>query len=79
MTDFPADKGLEGGACNRSACLRRPAVWYNHGSYAWYCADCRKLIEFDAFNRRDWDLYWFERKGHPQFETREMMDKRKAA
>lgn len=72
------DKGKEGGSCNRSRCQTSPAIWYNHGSYSWYCADCRRTIEFDSFNKRHWDRDWLPRVGHPQFETREMMDARNA-
>jgi hypothetical protein len=77
--DLPLDapekpnKGLEGGACNRRSCQREPALWYNHGSYAWYCDECRRDIEFDPVNKRGWDLQWLPECGHPQFETREMM------
>jgi hypothetical protein len=71
------NKGQEGGACNRTLCQDEPADWYNHGSHAWYCARCRRDIEFDAFNKRDWDRNWLPAKGHPMFETRAMMDARK--
>ena len=72
------DKGQEGGSCNRRACQAPGAIWYNHGSYAWYCPGCRRDIEFDAFNKRDWDQNWLPRVGHPMFETREMMTARGA-
>jgi len=71
-------KGKEGGACNRTACQAEPAIWWNHGSYSWYCADCRHDIETDAFNSRDWDRNFRPRLGHPMFETREMMTARGA-
>lgn len=80
--DLPLDapekpnKGHEGGACNRRACQAEPANWYNHGSYSWYCDDCRVDIEFDVVNHRDWLTRWQPECGHPQFETREMMNKR---
>lgn len=73
-----ADKGHEGGSCNRSRCQAAPALWYNHGSYSWYCADCRRDIQFDRLNLRDWQTNWEPRVGHPMFETREQMDQRKA-
>lgn len=73
-----ADKGQEGGSCNRTLCQAPGAVWYNHGSHAWYCAGCRYDIEFDSFNKRDWDTKWLPKKGHPMFETREMMAARAA-
>jgi len=72
------NKGLEGGACNRGRCQAEPALWYNHGSFAWYCADCRQAIQFDRFNFRDWNANWFPNCGHPMFETREQMTARAA-
>lgn len=77
--DEAKDKGQENGSCNRAACQRPGAIWYNHGSHAWYCQNCRSDIEFDPFNKRDWDQNWFPKKGHPMFETREMMDARQKA
>jgi len=80
--DLPLDaaekpnKGLEGGACNRRSCQAEPALWYNHGSYSWYCADCARDIGQDTFNLRDWKLRWEPQCGHPMFETREQMDAR---
>ncbi len=70
-----ADKGHEGGSCNRRRCQAPNAIWFNHGSLSWYCADCRKDIEFDSFNFRDWNK---DNRGHPMFETREMMNARAA-
>lgn len=72
------NKGKEGGACNRALCQAEPANWYNHGSCSWYCYDCAIAIGQDAFNLRDWQRNWQPRLGHPMFETREMMDERKA-
>jgi hypothetical protein len=80
--DLPIDaahkpnKGLEDGACNRQRCQAEPANWYNHGSYAWYCADCRNDIQFDDVNLRHWEACWQPECGHPQFETREQMNAR---
>lgn len=75
MTD-KTDKGQENGSCNRSACQKPGAIWYNHGSHAWYCEGCRRDIEWDSFNKRDWAQNWFPKKGHPMFETRAMIDAR---
>lgn len=71
------NKGREDGACNRQRCQSEPARWYNHGSYAWYCDDCRHDIGEDSFNKRNWEQAWQPTCGHPQFETREMMNSRK--
>lgn len=78
MYDGPekADKGKEGGSCNRTRCQDAPALWYNHGSYAWYCERCRNAIEFDSFNLANWNQEWRPKLGHPMFETRAMMDAR---
>lgn len=70
-------KGIEGGRCNRTACQKTPALWYNHGSLAWYCEECAIWIGQDAFNLRDWEQNFEPKCGHPMFETREMMEKRK--
>lgn len=80
--DLPLDapekpnKGKEGGACNRRSCQAEPALWYNHGSFAWYCEDCADAIGFDHVNLRHWQHNWQPKYGHPQFETREMMNTR---
>lgn len=70
------NKGHEGGACNRERCQAEPALYWNHGSYSWYCADCARDIGEDPVNKRGWDRDWLPRVGHPQFETREEMDAR---
>jgi hypothetical protein len=70
------NKGQEGGACNRQRCQAEPAIWYNHGSYSWYCSDCRHTIETDSVNALGW-VQDFGHLGHPMFETREMMNERK--
>lgn len=72
-----ADKGLEGGSCNRTLCQAPDAIWYNHGSHSWYCADCRQAIEFDHVNKRHWDARFRPECGHPQFETRAMIEARR--
>ena len=72
------DKGHEGGSCNRTRCQTSPADWYNHGSYSWYCEDCRIAIEFDRVNYAGWHRDFFPRLKHPMFETRKMMDDRAA-
>lgn len=66
-----ADKGQEGGSCNRTRCQDAPAIWYNHGSYSWYCENCMRDI-YDEWAKRHW-LKDFPNAKHPQFETREMM------
>ena len=68
-----ADKGKEGGSCNRSLCQDAPANWYNHGSYSWYCKSCREQIQFHRFNLRNWQAKHQPKCGHSMFETREMI------
>lgn len=74
-----ANKGQENGACNRFQCQDEPALWYNHGSHAWYCEGCKDAIGGDWVNKRDWELRWQPKLGHPMFETREQIDVREAA
>lgn len=50
---MPADKGKYLGSCNRSACLRPGATWWNHGSYAYYCGSCARELNEDVVNKRD--------------------------
>jgi hypothetical protein len=38
------DKGLFGGSCNRRACQRPGATWFNHSTRAHYCEDCAQAI-----------------------------------
>lgn len=71
-----ADKGQEGGSCNRRRCQCSPANWYNHGSLSWYCEECKDQIYDDVGQR-----YWkqdFPNAEHPMFETRAMIAARKA-
>ncbi|AHC30545.1 hypothetical protein CC53_gp128 [Rhizobium phage vB_RleS_L338C] len=72
------DKGHEGGSCNRGRCQSSPALYYNHGSFSWYCLDCRNQIALDPVNRRSWQKDFEPTCHHQQFETRAEMDKRKA-
>lgn len=52
-----ATKGTFGGLCNRSACLRHDAYWWNRGSYAYYCEDCAYLINKEFRHRDDVENY----------------------
>lgn len=72
-----ADKGKEGGSCNRSRCQAPQAVWWNHGSFSWYCESCMRDI-YDDWAKRMWKKD-FPNVDYPMFETREMMDKREGA
>ena len=68
-----ADKGLEGGSCNRTRCQALDAIWWNHGDHSWYCEDCKRAIGDDPMNKRDWNTMLRPHYGHDQFETRAMM------
>lgn len=70
------DKGAKHGSCNRTRCQAPNAIWYNHGSYAWYCEDCMRQIGHDPWNLKDWNAMFYPRLKHPQFETVEMMQAR---
>ena len=70
------DKGKHMGSCNRTRCQCGPARWWNHGSYSWYCDDCKRDIGEDPVNKRHWEKD-FAHLGYPMFETQEMMDARK--
>lgn len=47
------DKGDFMGSCNRSACLKPDANWYNHGTSRYYCKECAHWLNCDEFNKRD--------------------------
>lgn len=36
--------GIYGGVCNRTACRRVPATWWNRGSRMYYCQSCARKI-----------------------------------
>lgn len=40
----PAKGQVHGGECNRTACRRQRAVWWNTATYGFYCADCARGI-----------------------------------
>lgn len=41
---FPVNKGHLNGCCNRSACLKPGAAFWNTSTEAYYCADCARDI-----------------------------------
>lgn len=50
-------KGHKNGLCNRSSCLSPDnVIWYNLGSYAYYCPDCANLINKSNFNTEGYNL-----------------------
>lgn len=40
------DKGRKGGSCNREACQRPGATWFNSSTRAWYCPECAEKINY---------------------------------
>ena len=38
------DKGDFNGECNRGACTKRNAIWYNSPMYKYYCTSCARMI-----------------------------------
>lgn len=48
----PKDKGFYLGSCNRSACLRPGAMWWNHGSHHYYCRNCAEMLNEDPVNKK---------------------------
>ncbi len=56
-----SDKGLKGGSCNRQACQRPGANYFNHSTRAYYCKTCADWLNTDKFNRE----YAEKNFGHP--------------
>lgn len=56
--EYPADKGLWNGSCNRGQCLRPGAKWWNFGSHAYYCTQCAHMLNSDRFNFTDAQRTW---------------------
>lgn len=50
---YPKNKGMYLGSCNRSACLKPSAIWFNHSTRKYYCVACAHWLNSDVFNRRD--------------------------
>lgn len=53
-------KGNKGGRCNLTACktTEEPAMWYNHGSMAYYCTGCAHRLNNDFMNKREAEILW---------------------
>ncbi len=53
------DKGDKNGSCNRTACQRPGANWFNHSTRRYYCQSCAFML--NDCNRRDaMELYGHE-------------------
>lgn len=45
--------GKRGGICYRTACQRPDsAVYFNHSTHKWYCADCAHWLNTDVCNKK---------------------------
>lgn len=53
MTPDKPDKGEYAGSCNRRACQKPGATWFNHSTRRYYCANCAWELNNDPFNKRD--------------------------
>lgn len=50
-TPHKPDKGLLNGSCNREACQKPGATWYNKSTQKHYCEECATLL--NRVNRVD--------------------------
>lgn len=48
MTELKPDKGHHNGSCNRAACQKPGANWFNHSTRAYYCESCAEKINYWA-------------------------------
>lgn len=44
-------KGVFEGNCNRTACQKPDAIWFNHGTHLYYCRLC--ALKINAVNRKE--------------------------
>jgi hypothetical protein len=44
-------KGARDGNCNRTACQKPGATWWNTGTRAYYCPSCAHMINHDGCRR----------------------------
>lgn len=51
VEELPRLKGMKNGNCNRTACQKPGAVYYNHSTEKYYCAECATMI--NDMNRTD--------------------------
>jgi len=50
MTPIKPDKGKLRGSCNRTACQRPGAAWFNTSTRAYYCQPC--ALDITGFTKR---------------------------
>lgn len=51
-----ADKGKYLGKCNRTACPKRPANWYNPNMQSYYCSSCGLILNRENQHMPYWKL-----------------------
>ena len=44
MNELKADNGEKNGSCNRTACQKPNAIFYNHSTRKYYCPDCASML-----------------------------------
>lgn len=54
----PPTKGIFNGLCNRSACLKPGASWFNHSTRKYYCVECAVWLNTEPGNRADAYHLW---------------------
>ena len=55
MEENKPDKGEQNGFCNRTACQKPGAIFYNHSTQKWYCLKCARMI--NEMNPESFKLY----------------------
>ena len=50
------EKGIKNGRCNRTACQKPDAVYYNHSTMKYYCKSCADML--NEYNKKEaFELY----------------------
>lgn len=57
MTELKADKGLQNGSCNLTACQKAGANYFNKSTMAYYCKECADEINWIGGRKDTMRLY----------------------
>ena len=57
MPELKADKGRKNGSCNRTACQKAGANYYNKSTMAYYCKQCADSINWEGGRKDTMKLY----------------------
>ena len=57
MPELKADKGHKNGSCNRAACQKAGANYYNKSTMAYCCKQCADLINWEGGRKDTMKLY----------------------